>query len=504
MQNHGLIIQIYKDMQGLDVWTPRRLAGGHRLASWLRQHDWDMEVLDFGTWFTLEELQEFARSRITSDTKFVGFSCFFGTWTPIIEAFAQWIKQTYPDVTLICGGTPYPMVDCDVIDYHITGYAEHSMMQLLKVIAGNAPRSSLTLDPRYLGRKKVINSNAHYPAFPMHDINSYYEDRDFIDENEWLSIEASRGCKFKCKFCNFPVLGVKGDYTRDAEDFYENLQDNYDRFGVKNYYITDETFNDSTEKIKKYADMVERMDFDPYFSAYIRADLIVSRKEDREHLLRMGCLGHFYGIESTNPETLKVVGKGMHPDKLLPGILEAKNYFLTHNRKIYCATMSMIAGLPHETLQSLHKTIQWLVKNWTDQNVQWYSLEIPIKVDDNTESGILNEMSLDPAKYGYSIHEGTTLNDDYSVFVSPHLMNWKSDHMYRNQAQQFVQMIDRKYRWMRLNHMPLGVHFQARPGYGPDEILSKPYSPEVYDLASAWGRQMFENYKQRKLSWTPT
>jgi hypothetical protein len=145
-----------------------------------------------------------------------------------------------------------------------------------------------------------------------------------------------------------------------------------------------------------------------------------------------------------------------------------------------------------------------LLKNWPNQNAHWYCLEIPMKVDENTESGILNEMSLDPAKYGYTNHEGTVLTDNYSVFVSPHLMNWKSDTMYRNQAMKFVQLIDRKYRWMRLNHMPLGLHFMARPGYGPDEILSNPSSPEVYDLARAWGHQMVANYKHRKLSWTPT
>ena len=199
MKNHGLVIQVYVDIQGYAGYTPRRLPGGHRIATWLRQHDWDIEVLDFATEFTLIELQEFARSRITDHTKFIGFSCFFGTWTAEVDLFACWLKQTYPNVALICGGTSYPMINCAAIDYHITGFAEHAILQLLKVITGNEPRSSLTLDPKYLGNKKVITANSHYPAFPMHDLNIYYEDRDYIDENEWLTIESARGCKFKCK-----------------------------------------------------------------------------------------------------------------------------------------------------------------------------------------------------------------------------------------------------------------------------------------------------------------
>ena len=68
-----------------------------------------------------------------------------------------------------------------------------------------------------------------------------------------------RGCRFKCSYCNFPILGVKDDYTRDADDFDTNLRRNYDDWGVTEYIITDDTFNDYVEKIRKYADRVEQI-----------------------------------------------------------------------------------------------------------------------------------------------------------------------------------------------------------------------------------------------------
>ena len=73
-----------------------------------------------------------------------------------------------------------------------------------------------------------------------------------------LSFETSRGCRFKCSYCNFPILGVKDDYTRDADDFDTNLRRNYDDWGVTEYIITDDTFNDYVEKIRKYADRVDK------------------------------------------------------------------------------------------------------------------------------------------------------------------------------------------------------------------------------------------------------
>ena len=50
-----------------------RTTGAHRIATELRRHDWDCEVVDFVMWWKLEELQNFARNHITKDTKWVGF-----------------------------------------------------------------------------------------------------------------------------------------------------------------------------------------------------------------------------------------------------------------------------------------------------------------------------------------------------------------------------------------------------------------------------------------------
>ena len=496
MKKHGLVIQIYIEVQGFSVdYPPRRLPGGHRIATWLRQHDWDVEVLDFAAYFTLEELQEFAKSRVTKDTVFCAFSCFFGSWTPVLEAFAQWLKKTYPDLVLFLGGTSYPMIDCPAIDYHVTGFGEHAVLQLLKVVSGNAPRSSLILDPKYLGRKRVLNGNSNYPAFPMKDLSIYYEDRDYLDENEWLTVESARGCTFKCKFCNFPILGVREDHTQDSEIFYRNLQENYDRYGIRNYYIADETFNDYSAKVKKFADAVERMSFEPFFTGYTRADLLVARPEDREHMLRMNFLGHFYGIESTNPDTLRVVGKGMHPDRLLPGIIDIRQYFETHGRQIYRATISLIAGLPYETMQSLHATSQWMLKHWTGQNLLWFPLEIPTQKNDQ---GLLSEFSRDPGKYGYTRYDGPV--NAHSCLVAEDLMPWRSPYMHQGQAEAFVKHFSCRYPEYRAITAPFGLHTLCRPGRTVDQLLSNPETPEVHESAKQFGVQLVANYKLKKLS----
>ncbi len=294
----------------------KRPSGPHRIASFLREQEWDCEVIDFATIFNLEELKELAKMRINKKTVFIGFSCFFAHWEDKFDHLIDWIKKTYPNVSIIVGGQSRPRINSTGVDYYIHGYGEIAILELVKHLIGNSS-SKIAFDPLFFGEKKVITANKTYPAFPMKSLRIKYEERDYIQPWEWLTIEFARGCKFKCAYCNFPVLGVKGDYSRDAADFDIEMRDNYERWGVTQYYVADETFNDRTEKIEKFAAVVDNLSFQPYFSGFVRADLMIARKDkDWEPMRRLGFFGHFYGIESMNSSTLKIIGKGMAPEKI--------------------------------------------------------------------------------------------------------------------------------------------------------------------------------------------
>jgi hypothetical protein len=254
------------------------------------------------------------------------------------------------------------------IDYHVMGYGEYALDTLLKWLFSNGERPTFNLMLKRTSAQ-VIDALHAYPAYPFPEADIKYQARDFMTPTDHGSIEFSRGCKFQCKFCNFPILGVKGDYSRSQESVYEQLMYNYDNFGIRDYGISDETFNDRTEKITKFADVVERLPWRPYFSSFIRPDLLISRPQDREELLRMGLTAQFYGVETFNPQSAKYVGKGMDPEKMKAGLVDIKKYFIDHVGHKYRAYISLIAGLPYETLQSLESTKHWIKQNWMDQTV---------------------------------------------------------------------------------------------------------------------------------------
>ena len=96
---HSLIF----NMGALGQYVKGRTSGAYRIATELRTQGWDVEVVDFFYFWTLEELKTLSKSRINKNTKFIGFSHIFSDWPELAEDFTTWLKETNPDVKIIFG-----------------------------------------------------------------------------------------------------------------------------------------------------------------------------------------------------------------------------------------------------------------------------------------------------------------------------------------------------------------------------------------------------------------
>ena len=375
-----------------------RSFGNHRIATHLRKNGWDIECLDWGLRFTDEELHEYVDKRITKETVFVGFSLMFYTLANNrLNSLVKYIREKYPWVTIISGGVKIYTVTRVDADWFIAGNGEYAMDALLKHLMGNGPEPT----NRKLEGGKLIETQHTYPCFPKRDAAIKYEERDFIQQNEVLNVEWARGCIFNCKYCNFPLLGMKGDTTRNPDSIYEELMDNYERWGITTYYITDDTVNDSKDKLKIIANAVRRLPFKPHFVGFTRADLLISHgKEAWDDMIDAGYTSHAYGIETFNHASGKTVGKGMKPEKVKDGILEVQDYFNQKSEHHYAGTFTMIAGLPYETYETLDDGKEWLNKNWTDHAVTYFPLLLQTPNNDqmdNMDAKVLDNFN----EYGY-------------------------------------------------------------------------------------------------------
>lgn len=468
----------------------QRPLGPYRIAHWMREHDWDIEVVEYALHWSMEDLQELVCSRVTEHTQFFGLSHLFYAWTTEFDMFLAWVKQQYPHITIVSGSAAFPGFDSNNIDYYIRGYGEVAILEVLN------NRTGLKFSPKFFGRKKVIDAIHSYPAYPMESLMVKYEDRDYIQSNEWLGIEFSRGCKFQCAFCNYPILGVKGDYSRNAEDARIQMQDAYDRFGVTNYVVSDDTFNDRTEKITKFANAVEQLSFKPYFAGFIRADLMAAHPEQKIELARMGFYGHYYGIESFNHASAKAIGKGMDPSRLQSALLETKKYLGAK----YRATIGLIIGLPEETLETIDRTKQWLIDNWQEQNFISWGLEIynPNGVEN------LSKISLNYADYGYtytneSADRQGVISEKYDPLGERFI--WKNDYMDFYQAQGIANSLNELHSVHDFRATPFDLHTaqMANPTLSLEELLNKK-STDIADYRSVDQKKFVQRYINLKLN----
>tara|TARA_A100001011_G_C14317223_1_gene848544 strand:+ start:4199 stop:5695 length:1497 start_codon:yes stop_codon:yes gene_type:complete len=430
---HGIIFGGLLEDMGMDpdAFSIRRSSGAHKLATYLRQHNYDIEVVDYIHRWKLEELQEFTRKRISDKLLFFGFSCTFFIDTDVVHDFIKWLKQEYPNIPIVTGSQNAALESLKC-DWYCYGYGEYALLSLLEHFQGA---------PEPVHENRVINAYANYKAFPKDELEVEYEDRDHIHEREILLLEFARGCKFKCSFCSFPVLGAKGNYIRNAQGVYDEMMRNYDKWGVTHYMVLDETFNDHSEKIKVYADACRKLPFKPKMTAYIRADLLVSKIQDWDNLIDMGITSHFYGVESMNHKSAKSIGKGMQSGKIQDGLLAVDEYF-RKNAGFYKGHISLIAGLPHETLDTLRETVSWLSNYWSHHS---YHMNVLMIKDLDNQPPSLNhnsEMDKDWTKFGYRRAEWQEDDIDWSKAINPYYkglydyvrdtkyyLNWENDDL---------------------------------------------------------------------------
>lgn len=500
MNNKALIIQHGPYHFGA------RMAGGHRIAHYLRsEHNWDIEVLDYASVWSTEQIKAFIDSRDIKNIKWIGLSFMYVNWNSKWDDICAYIKKKNPKIKILFGASTGPNFECTDIDYYIYGYGEMAIVKLLQYEFSNGPRPVFViLDGQ---NRKIVDANDQYPAYPMRNLRIIYEDRDFISQHEALTTEFSRGCKFSCAFCNYPILGVKGDYTRDAEDFEIHMRDAYDRFGVTRYNVADETFNDRTEKITKFADVVEKLEFKPWFSGFIRADLLVNRPLDREELQRMRFFGHYYGIETFNRDAGKLVGKGMDPAKLQQGLLDVKKYFKNTGEGYYRGTLGLINGLPGEPVDSMLSTLEWCKNNWSDENIQVFTLELV--VGDLIKA---SKLSANFQKYGYRERNISTqkqrekeIKYSKAVKYSEHYVNWESDLTNMEECDRITELFTKekmtKPSW-KIGNWALN-NFSHLP---TEEVFSLPYSAMESRLDNdgcdnnPFVQKILENYITSKLN----
>jgi len=267
--------------------------------------------------------------------------------TEELKLLSDYLKLQY-QAKLILGGTWVSHIKNGFIDIDranvaiVSGQSEDYIIELAQSLEQNMPIPF------------QLNDNTGDSKFKESTMS--YTSNDYIDPNEWLTLEVSRGCAFKCSYCTFDHKG-KADTTKYTKTLRDELIRNYEQWGVTRYHLLDDLYNDSDYKVKLLYDEVwSKLPFTPEWVSYLRLDLIWSSPESAKWIEASGCKLGAFGIETLHDEAGKRVGKGLGKARILETLEHLKDVW--GDRVLVNALM--IAGLPYEPYEHIVETMDWL------------------------------------------------------------------------------------------------------------------------------------------------
>jgi hypothetical protein len=475
--------------------------GPYRIATELRKHGYSVKVLDFfSEWLNHpQDLHRLLKIIVGPNTLFVGFSgTFFNryknlgkitsyqdyigvgwdawpTTTQKIKIFCKGIKKYNPKLKLVYGGilheSQYRYVT-DLMDYVIPGLADQTVIELANHLSKNT-----SLKYMFSGKKaKLISHDTKAQAFDFPSSYVEYLDTDHIRPGEIMPFETSRGCLFKCSFCDYILIGrKKGDpeYHKKVNTIAQEFRQNYENHKIDTYMMVDDTFNESTDKIRALIQARDISGVDIKFSAYIRSDLLHRFPEQIQLLSELGLRSAFFGIESLYQPSARAIGKSTHPEKIKETLYAVKQQ--SNPPRILG---SFIVGLPYDNPETLNSWLPWL--DSPDCPIDMPQLSV-------LELGSQSEMSLEYKKFGYE--------------VDPETHFWRNQYWDKNQALKFLTA--KQQQWWQAGRFRLAawdyMGFQNL-GYSEHELCSTTLDQLNFDELRNKKKQIWNNYKNQVLN----
>ena len=375
-----------------------RYLGPYQISWYTKQQGYTSQVLDFVYFMTKEQRLDLYRKFITPETKIVGWAPFLmpgggqklDTGLQTALDTLNEIKENFPWVKIVVGGQVVKWFLKSghknfsfKVDAVFDGYAEYTFLEYCDYVFKKAQHPRFEIE----NSMKVIRPTKEYDIYACRMV---FEKNDFIMPGESLPLELSRGCIFKCKFCQYPNIGKdKNDFNRSLHNVKDSLIYNYEMFGTTRYHLTDDTLNSHRERTKELLEITKQLPFKIEFIGYVRLDLLDIWPEQKDILPEAGLISCHFGVESLDPESCKQIGKGWGAKNHKTWLPYIKKYW-GNDVIINC---TLIAGLGKETEKEWKETDDWFRESGIDD---WFYQPLSLH-----NSIMMSEFEKNAEQYGY-------------------------------------------------------------------------------------------------------
>ena len=325
------------------------------LATWLNKHSYFTQIVDLSS----VSPEHWADAIPPADI--YGFSTYTTTYHRTLEIL-QIVTRINPESKTVAGGphaSALPEAILRDFDYVIVGEGEMALLRLVLALDnGESP-------PCILHESPLIDLDSlPFPDYSLVDVCSYHR---IVDGRPSLSILSSRGCPYRCVFCNSIIMGGRRHSRfRSPTNVAEEIHQLTARWGVTSFRFQDDTF---TLNLPRLREMTARFR-DEGISYRCFGRLNLCSREMVDMLSDGGCRHIAFGVESGSDMILRQMQKGQTAEDIRRGIANAKASGLIV--RVY-----LMVGFPGETWATVEETVNLMLECVPDEFVVYPLIPYP-------------------------------------------------------------------------------------------------------------------------------
>ncbi|MEC8379797.1 MAG: radical SAM protein [Myxococcota bacterium] len=278
--------------------------------------------------------------------------------TPMLDVAQKAFSLLRPHVRFLIAGGPHPTAvkksifkDIPELDAAVVGEGEDAIVDLVRWFQdgrnGPAPLGVCAPDNEFKARNAPNIHTIHRPARSLLP-NAQYQYL-FSTQPGFGTIISSRGCPFRCSFCDKSVSGSRWR-ARTADDVVDEMREMVHRYDIGFINFYDDNFTLNQARVAEICESILRMGLKVDWKCEGRVDN--ADFELLKLMRRAGCRTVAYGVESANPKTLALLRKDIQVEQTV------KAFELT--RKAGLRSLAyMILGAPGESVENVQSSIQF-------------------------------------------------------------------------------------------------------------------------------------------------
>lgn len=293
-----------------------------------------------------------------TNTRLVGFSIYTDCNISTALNIAKAIRNRDPSIKFVWGGAhvimlPEQTIQHPLVDFACYAEGEASIVELSMAIERNQQEFYNVPGIIWKDSKGKIVQNKPAQHLNMDEVELYpyhlLDDKIYSLKYGKMYYEASRGCPYRCKFCNYDHTKWR---SRSPEKVIEDLVNIEKRFFPQEIQLIDANHFINSDWVEEiWTNKIERgLRF--RWETNCRFDTLSMMKSTTlEIIKKSGCYQLRLGAESGSQKVLDYLGKEITVEQITTGIERCWEYAIT-------PVVSFMMGYPIEDKQDLQATTE--------------------------------------------------------------------------------------------------------------------------------------------------